>query len=59
MIEIYQILQFSLPVDLENSVNDLIRRGWQPLGPPLQGRDGTLLQPMVLPRKEQLSHETL
>lgn len=58
MIEMYHLLQFSVPIDLENGVNDLISRGWQPLGPPLQGRDGKLIQPMVLPRKE-VRRETL
>ena len=57
MIEMYHLLQFSVPVDLENATNKLIRDGWQPLGPPLPGRDGTLIQPMVLLRKET-AHET-
>lgn len=52
MIEMYHLLCFSNPVDLEAAANKLIRDGWQPLGPPVAGRDGTLIQPMVLPRKE-------
>ena len=56
MIAEYHLLEFGLPVNLETAVNSLIKCGWQPLGPPLQ-RDGKLIQPMVLPRKET-AHET-